>query len=54
MPRKHPDHSLGLALRYDGRWPFLPVVSRANLGKLEGAISKEDILAKYRDVGEEG
>lgn len=54
IPYLHPDHSLDLALRYVGRWPFLPVVSRANLGKLEGTISKEDILAKYRDVGEEG
>src|SRR5215469_6149295 len=48
IPYLHPDHSLDLALRYVGRWLFLPVVSRANLGKLEGTISKEDNLAKYR------
>jgi len=40
IPYLHPDHSLDLALRYVGRWLFLPVVSRANLGKLEGTISK--------------
>lgn len=54
IPHLHPDHSLDLALRYVGRWPILPVVSRANLGKLEGAISKEDVLRKYQDAGEEG
>jgi chloride channel protein, CIC family len=53
IPHLHPDHALDLALRYVGRWPILPVVSRANLGKLEGTISKEDVLAKYRDVGNE-
>jgi CIC family chloride channel protein len=54
IPYLHPDHSLDLALRYLGRWPILPVVSRAHLGKLEGAISIEDVLSKYRAVGEEG
>src|SRR5215469_13576106 len=54
IPYLHPDHSLDLALRYVGRWPILPVVSRANLGKLEGAISKEDVLRKYQEVGKEG
>jgi CIC family chloride channel protein len=53
IPYLHPDHSLDLALRYVGRWPILPVVSRANLDKLEGAISMEDVLTKYRDAGEE-
>jgi len=54
IPYLHPDHSLDLALRYVAGWPILPVVSRANLGKLEGTISQADILAKYREVGEEG
>jgi len=54
IPYLHPDHPLDLALRYLGRWPILPVVSRADLGKLEGAISIEDVLSKYRDAGEEG
>lgn len=53
IPYLHPDHALDLALRYVGRWPVLPVVSRANLGKLEGVISQEDVLMKYRDLGEE-
>jgi chloride channel protein, CIC family len=53
VPYLHPDHSLDVALRYVGRWPLLPVVSRANLGKLEGVICKDDVLNKYRDIGEE-
>lgn len=53
VPYLHPDHSLDVALRYVGRWPLLPVVSRADLGKLEGVICKDDVLNKYRDLGEE-
>ena len=46
-PYLRPNHFLDLALRYVGRWPILPVVSRANLGKLEGQISIADVLSKY-------
>jgi CIC family chloride channel protein len=49
IPYLHPDHSLDIAMRYVYRWPVLPVVSRADLGKLEGIISKEDVLKRYQD-----
>lgn len=52
IPYLHPDNSLDMALRYVDRWPLVPVVSRANLGKLEGVISERDVLQRYRDFGE--
>lgn len=54
VPFLHPDHSLHTALRYVDRWPLVPVVSRANFGKLEGVISQDDVLRCYRESGEEG
>lgn len=50
LPHVHPDHPLEFVLRYVYRWPLLPVVSRANFAKLEGVISKEEILARYQEV----
>ena len=44
----HPDSPLEMALRYVHQAPLVPVVSRADLQKLEGVISSEDVLAKYR------
>lgn len=52
IPYLHPDHSLDIAMRYVYRWPVLPVVSRADLGKLEGIISKEDVLKRFQASGE--
>ena len=52
VPYLHPDHSLDMALRYVHRWPLLPVVSRANISKLEGVISKRDVLQQYQKLGE--
>jgi CIC family chloride channel protein len=52
IPFLHPDHSLDTALRYVDRWPLVPVVSRADLRKLEGVISERDVLKRYRDFGE--
>lgn len=52
LPHLHPDHPLELALRYVYRWPLLPVVSRANFAKLEGVISKEDVLGRYQGLEE--
>ena len=49
----HPDHALDIALRYIDRWPLVPVVSRADYRKLEGVISQQDVLRRYRDFGEE-
>ncbi len=52
-PYLHPDHPLEMALRYVHHWNLIPVVSRADLGKLEGVISECDVLKKYRDLGQE-
>ncbi len=48
LPIVHPDQPLEEALRVLDNWPALPVVSRANLRKLEGVISLSDILEAYR------
>jgi CIC family chloride channel protein len=48
----HPDQPLDTALRYVERWPVVPVVSRADFRKLEGVISQQDVLRRYRDFGE--
>jgi len=53
IPYLHPDHSLDVAMRYVYRWPVVPVVSRADLGKLEGIVSKEDVLKQYQAVEED-
>ena len=42
-----------MALRYVNQWPVVPVVSRANFTKLEGIISREDVMNAYRDHDEE-
>jgi len=52
IPLLHPDHPLDTALRYLDRWPLVPVVSRADFRKLEGAITERDVLKRYRDFGE--
>jgi chloride channel protein, CIC family len=52
VPCLHPDHPLEMALRYVDRWPLVPVVSRADFRKLEGVISKSDVLERYREFGE--
>jgi len=52
IPYLHPDHPLETALRYVDRWPLVPVVSRADFGKLEGIVSQRDVLERYRDFGE--
>jgi len=48
----HPDHSLDTALRYVDRWPLVPVVSRADFRKLEGVVTQQDVLGRYREFGE--
>jgi chloride channel protein, CIC family len=50
VPWLHPDHPLEMALRYADRWPLVPVVSRADLGRLEGVITQDDVLDKYREL----
>ena len=54
LPFLHPDHPLDMALRYANQWPLVPVVSRADLHKLEGVISERDILNRYRAFEEQG
>ncbi len=48
LPWLHPDQPLDMALRYVNQWPLVPVISRANFGKLEGTISRDDVLNRYR------
>jgi CIC family chloride channel protein len=48
LPHLHPDYPLEMALRYVYQTPVVPVVSRADFRKLEGVISSEDALNKYR------
>ncbi len=48
LPVVHPDLPLDVALRYVNQTELVPVVSRADLGKLEGVISSDAVLSKYR------
>jgi len=48
VPQLYPDQHLDEALRVIGDWPLVPVVNRANLEKVEGVLSLDDILHKYR------
>lgn len=48
VPQLYPDQHLDEALRVIGDWPMVPVVNRANLEKVEGVLSVDDILHKYR------
>jgi CIC family chloride channel protein len=52
VPFLHPDHPLDTALRYVNRWPVVPVVNRADFGKIEGVITERDVLERYRAFGE--
>ena len=48
LPQLYPDQPLDEALKLIGNWPVVPVVNRANLQKLEGILSLDDILQAYR------
>ena len=37
-----------MALRYVDRWPIVPVVSRAHQSKIEGIVTQEGVLERYR------
>ncbi|MBA3912571.1 MAG: chloride channel protein [Acidobacteriales bacterium] len=50
LPYLHPDLPLEAALRYVYQYPLIPVVSRADFRKLEGLISREAVLNKYKVV----
>jgi chloride channel protein, CIC family len=47
-PQLFPDMPLDSALRYFPRWPLLPVSNRAARGTLEGALTLDNVLARYR------
>ncbi|MGH9733636.1 MAG: chloride channel protein [Candidatus Acidiferrales bacterium] len=53
LPLVFPDESLEEALRWAGDWPVLPVVNRADLGKLEGTLTLADILKAFRSAAAE-
>ena len=53
LPLVFPDESLEEALRWAGDWPVLPVVNRADLGKLEGVLALADILRAFRSAAAE-
>ncbi|MFZ0618405.1 MAG: chloride channel protein [Candidatus Acidiferrales bacterium] len=48
LPILFPDQSLEEALQTMGDWPLLPVVSRADVGKLQGIVTLSDILRGFR------
>ena len=50
LPHVHPDHPLDVALSRLGDAPFIPVVHRADLTKLEGIVSLEGILKAFREA----
>jgi chloride channel protein, CIC family len=52
LPMIFPDESLEEVLRWAGDWPVLPVVNRADLGKLEGILALSDILRAFREAAE--
>jgi chloride channel protein, CIC family len=53
LPLVFPDESLEEALRWAGDWAVLPVVNRADLGKLEGVLTLQDILRAFRSAAAE-
>lgn len=50
LPMIFPDEALDEVLRWAGDWPVLPVVNRADLGKLEGVLTLADILRAFRSA----
>jgi CIC family chloride channel protein len=47
-PLLFPDMPLDHALHFFPRWPLLPVLNRANRGTLEGVLTLDDVLRRYR------
>ena len=53
LPMIFPDDSLEEVLRWAGDWPFLPVVNRGDLGKLEGVLTLAGVLHAFRRAASE-
>ena len=53
LPYLHPDLTLEAALRHVYQVPLVPVVHRADFRRLEGVISREDVLEKYKEQEED-
>jgi len=49
LPYLFPDQPLEEALRWSQDWPVLPVVSRADLGQLQGVITLATVLETFRE-----
>ncbi len=50
VPQLFPDMPLDTALHYFPRWPLLPISNRASRGTLEGVLTLDDVLARYRNT----
>ena len=50
FPHLHPGQALETALRHVYQVPLVPVVHRADFHRLEGVVSREDVLEKYRVI----
>lgn len=48
-PMLFPDMPLEQALHYFPRWPLLPISNRAARGALEGMLTLDDVLSRYRN-----
>jgi chloride channel protein, CIC family len=53
LPVLYPDLPLEMALRHVHRAELIPVISRVDVHKLEGVISRDAILGKYQVIGTE-
>lgn len=51
LPVLYPDAPLEMALRHFHRTELIPVISRVDIHKLEGVVSRDAVLAKYKMVG---
>jgi CIC family chloride channel protein len=47
-PLLFPDMPLDHALHFFPRWPILPVLNRASRGTVEGMLTLDDVLSRYR------
>jgi chloride channel protein, CIC family len=53
LPTVHPDQPLDMAIGFAQSRPVVPVVNRANPGKLEGVLTLKDVLEAYRQAEED-